>query len=396
MLSSEILGFPNNMLPTFVIALREGVEASLIVGILAAFIRRQGRPDALRALWAGVALAAILCLAVGVGLRALDKSLPREGQEGLAAVIGLVAVAMVTYMIVWMRRNARGLKAQLQGDVAGALASGSTWALVAMAFLAVLREGLGPAVFLLAAFQDASDPTAAGAGAVLGLLVAVAIGIGLYRGGLKLDLARFFRVTGAVLVIVAAGLVAASLHAAAEAGWIAGGQQQAFDLSWLIAPGTVTASLLTGMLGLQPHPTVLEVTGWLLYAVPMLVFVAAPDRVRPQVRAASAGLAVVAAPVVLLVGVFAGGDSGSVAAASGPARAVSVRASNAGCSPAALRLPSGPRGVSPSPARASTRSSRAAAWPRPRTSPPASRDTSRSRCNRARTRCAAPAAATGG
>ena len=139
-------------------------------------------------------------------------------------------------------------------------------------------------------------------------MVAVAIGVGLYRGGLKLDLARFFRVTGVVLVIVAAGLVASSLHAAAEAGWIAGGQQQAFDLSWLIAPGTVTASLLTGMLGLQPHPTVLEVTGWLLYAVPMLVFVPAPERVRPQVRAASAGLAVVAAPVVLLVGVFAGGD----------------------------------------------------------------------------------------
>ena len=115
-----------------------------------------------------------------------------------------------------------------------------------------------------------------------------------------------------MLVIVAAGLVASSLHAAAEAGWIAGGQQQAFDLSWLIAPGTVTASLLTGMLGLQPHPTVLEVTGWLLYAVPMLIFVCTPDRVRPQVRAASAGFAVVAAPVVLLIGVLAGGETAAV------------------------------------------------------------------------------------
>src|SRR6478735_7969688 len=166
------------MLPTFVIALREGVEASLIVGILAAFVRRQGRPDALRLLGAGVVLAAVFCLAVGFGLRALDHSLPRRGQEGLAAVIGFVAVAMVTYMIVWMRNNSRGLKAHLQGEMAGALATGSAWALIAMAFLAVLREGLETAVFLLAAFQDSTDPGAAGLGALLGLAVAVAIGVG--------------------------------------------------------------------------------------------------------------------------------------------------------------------------------------------------------------------------
>ena len=245
-------------------------------------------------------------------------------------------------MIVWMRRNASALKAQLQGEVAGALASGSTWALVAMAFLAVLREGLETAVFLLAAFQDATDPAAAGAGAVLGLLVAAAIGLGLYRGGLRLNLARFFRVTGGVLVVVAAGLVAASLHSAAEAGWIAGGQSEALDLSWLIVPGTVTASLLTGMLGLQPHPTVIEASGWLLYAAPMLVFVVAPDRLRPQARAASAGLAVVAAPVLLLVGVIAGGGAGAAGVPGAAARAVSVRASAAGCEPAVLRLPSGP------------------------------------------------------
>ena len=123
-------------------------------------------------------------------------------------MIGLVAVAAVTYMIVWMRRHARGIKAALEGSAATALATGSTMALVAMAFLAVLREGFETSVFLLAAFQDASDTTAAGAGAVLGLLAAVAIGIGLYRGGVRINLARFFRVTGLVLVFVAAGLLA--------------------------------------------------------------------------------------------------------------------------------------------------------------------------------------------
>jgi hypothetical protein len=111
------------------------------VGIVAAFLRRQGRRDALTSMWAGVALAVVLCLAVGAVLTAVDRELPHRAQEGLETVVALVAVAMVTYMIVWMRTHARGLRAQLQADAAGALARGSAWALVAMAFLAVLREG---------------------------------------------------------------------------------------------------------------------------------------------------------------------------------------------------------------------------------------------------------------
>ena len=127
-------------------------------------------------------------------------------------------------------------------------------ALVAMAFLAVLREGFETSVFLLAAFQDATDTTAAGAGAVIGLLAAVAIGLGIYRGGVRINLTRFFRITGLILVFVAAGLLATAAHTAHEAGWINGLQGQAVDLSWLVQPGTVSGSLLTGMLGLQPQP----------------------------------------------------------------------------------------------------------------------------------------------
>ena len=167
-----------------------------------------------------------------------------------------------------------------------------------MAFAAVLREGIETAVFLLAAFQDAADPAPAGIGAVLGVVVAVGLGFGIYRGGVRLDLGRFFRVTGAVLVLVAAGLVSSALHSAAEAGWIAAGQRQALDLSGVLAPGTVPSALVTGVLGVQPRPTQIEVVGWLLYAVPMLLFVLAPDRVRAEVRAAGAGFAVVAVPVV--------------------------------------------------------------------------------------------------
>jgi high-affinity iron transporter len=270
------------MIPTFVIALREGVEASLIIGIIAAFLVREGRRDAIRQMWAGVAVAILLCMGVAVALRVIGQDLPESGQASLETVVGLVAVSAVTYMIVWMRRHARGIKAALEGSAASALASGSTMALVAMAFLAVLREGFETSAFLLAAFQDATDPRAAGAGAVIGLVAAIAIGLGIYRGGVRINLTRFFRITGLILVFVAAGLLATSLHTAHEAGWFNGLQGQAVDLSWLVQPGTVSGSLLTGMLGLQAAPTVGEAAIYLLYAVPMALYVLWPDRLRPR------------------------------------------------------------------------------------------------------------------
>ena len=269
------------MLPTFIIALREGVEASLIVGIIAAFLGQQGRRDVLRWVWIGVSLAIALCLAVGIGLRMVGENLPQAQQEGMEAIIALVAVAMVTYMIVWMRRHARAIKRMLEGEVAEALLSGSVLALVGMAFFAVLREGFETAVFLLAVFESATNPAAASIGAILGLVVAAVLGYLIYKGGLRVNLGRFFRVTGAVLALVAAGLVASALHAAHEATWFNVLQAKAFDLSWLVAPGSVRAALLTGMLGLRPEPTVGEALGWLLYLVPVGLYVLWPDRRRP-------------------------------------------------------------------------------------------------------------------
>lgn len=268
------------MIPTFVITLREGVEASLIIGIIATFLVREGRRDAIRRMWLGIGIAVALCIGVAVVLEVVGSELPQKQQEGLETVVSLIAVMAVTYMIVWMRRNARGIKATLEGEAASALAAGSAMALVGMAFLAVLREGLETSVFLLAAFQNSTDTTAAGSGAVLGLVAAVAIGLGLYRGGVRINLTRFFRITGLVLVFVAAGLMATAAHTAHEAGWINGLQGQAIDLSWLVQPGTVSGSLLTGMLGLQPQPTVIEAMVYLLYAVPMALYVLWPSGLR--------------------------------------------------------------------------------------------------------------------
>jgi high-affinity iron transporter len=273
------------VLPTFVIGLREGLEAALIVGIIAAFLGQEGRRDALRHVWIGTAAAVVICIGIGVALQAISADLPQRGQEGLETVVGALAVTMVTYMIIFMRRHARSLKGDLQGAAASALASGSTRALVLMAFLAVLREGFETAVFLLATFHASGDATTSWLGAVIGILLAVAIGYGIYRGGVKLNLARFFRVTGLVLVVVAAGLVMTAFHTANEAGWLSLGQAQAFDLSWLVRPGTPVSSLLTGVLGIQPFPVWIEAIAWLAYLVPMIVIAAWPARRRPRAAA---------------------------------------------------------------------------------------------------------------
>ncbi len=269
------------MIATYVIGLREGLEAALIVSIVAAFLRRQGNREALRYVWIGVALAVVLCTAVGIALQLFDEQLPQAEQEQLETVVGLCAVAIVSFMIVWMRRNAAGLRGEIERNAAAALAAGSVAGLVAMAFFAVLREGLETAVFLLAAFQASGNALAAGFGALLGILTAVVVGAGLYRGGIRIDLARFFKVTAVFLVLIAGGLLATAVHTAHEGGWFNGLQGQALDLSWLVVPGTVTSSLLTGMLGLQPLPTYGEAGAYLAYAVPMLAFVLWPQRRAP-------------------------------------------------------------------------------------------------------------------
>ena len=275
------------MLPTFVIGLREGLEATLIVGIIAAFLARNGRRAALRQVWAGITAALVICLGIAIALQVISADLPQRQQEGLETVIGLAAVAMVTYMALFMRRNSRAMKGELEKATAAALAAGSAAGLVAMAFLAVLREGVETSVFLLATFNAAGDATASWSGALIGIAVAVALGYAIYRGGVRINMARFFRITGLVLVVVAAGLLMTAAHTASEAGWLTIGQAQALDLSWLVRPGTPVASLVTGVLGIQPFPTQIEVVAWLVYLVPMALLIAVPPRRRPARPAVS-------------------------------------------------------------------------------------------------------------
>ncbi len=293
------------MLATLVIGLREGLEASLIVGIIAAFLRRTGKP--LRPMWIGVGVAVALSIAVGLILQAISASLPQVQQEAMESVICVVAVAAVSGMIGWMNAHARNMRAELEENAAHALRDGTAWALAGMAFLAVLKEGFETSVFLLAAFQSSTSGFGAGAGAVIGIAIAVGIGVGIYRGGVRLNLARFFRITGIFLVLVAAGLVLTALRTAHEAGWIRIGQQSTVDLAWLAPTGSVQAALLTGVLGIPADPRLIEVLGWFAYLLPMMLFLLWPLRRRPagralvRMRVGIAGLLLVAAAVLAII-----------------------------------------------------------------------------------------------
>lgn len=257
------------MLATLVIGLREGLEAALIVGIIAAFLRRNG--SSLKPMWVGVVAAVLLSIGVGVALDVISADLPDAQQETMEAIIGAVAIVFVTSMIIWMNTHARGMRQELEESATAALRNGTTWALAGMAFLAVLKEGFETSVFLLATFQSSTSVAfAAPAGAVIGILVAVAIGIGIYHGGVKLNLGRFFKVTGVFLIFVAAGLVMSALRAAHEAGWFNIGQGRTVDLSWLAPTGSIQAALFTGVLGIRPDPRVIEVACWALYLILML------------------------------------------------------------------------------------------------------------------------------
>lgn len=261
------------MLIAFLIMLREGIEAALIVGIVAGFLKQSGHSRLMPKVWLGVALAALMCLGIGYGIHSVTGEIPQKEQEFVVGVIGLVAVAMLTYMILWMKKAARSMKQQLQDSVQTALnrGNGQGWALVGMAFLAVAREGLESVFFLLAVFQQ-SPTWSMPVGAVLGLLAAMVIGALIYQGGIRLNLAKFFRWTGAFLIVVAAGLVAGSLRALHEAGVWNHLQEVVFDSSKYLHEDSPLGVLLGGFFGYTDHPTQGEVLAWLLYLIPVMIW----------------------------------------------------------------------------------------------------------------------------
>jgi high-affinity iron transporter len=276
------------MLAAFLIMLREGIEAALITGIIAAYLRQTRRSAWLPAVWIGVLLALALSLFVGAALQAASAEFPQKAQELFEAAVGAVAVIVLTFMVFWMRKAARSIKTELHGSIDAALAatSGPGWALIGMVFFAVAREGLESVFFLLAIFQQSRGPSVPLA-ALAGILVSVLVGLAIYTGGLRLNLRRFFRWTGAFILFVAAGILASALGNLHEAGLWTQLQAPAYDLSRILPESSALGTVLSGILGYQESPSTGQVVAYLAFLAIVLVLFLRPAGAAPAVSPAN-------------------------------------------------------------------------------------------------------------
>lgn len=259
------------MLGNALIGLREGLEASLVVSILVAFLVRTDRRRELPKVWLGVGIAVLVSVGVTLGLTLAEQALTFEASETLGGSLSIIAVGFVTWMIFWMRNNARAMSSDLQGKLETAIRMGPI-AVVVMATLAVGREGLETAVFFFAAAQAAGETAQPLIGFLIGIALAIVLAYLIYRGALKINLAKFFTVTGLLLIFVAAGILAYGVHDLQEAAVLPGINNLAFDLSAQLPPSGVAATLLQGIFNFTPAMTVLQVAAWAAYIVPVMFF----------------------------------------------------------------------------------------------------------------------------
>jgi high-affinity iron transporter len=272
------------VLGNFLIGLREGLEAALVVSILVAFLVRTDRRHVLPKVWFGVAIAVAISVGVTLVLALTQQALTFEAQEALGGSLSIIAVGFVTWMIFWMRRTARTISADLRGKLEDAIKMGST-AVVVMAALAVGREGLETALFFFTAAQAAGETSQPLIGFLLGIAVAIALAYLLYRGAVKINLGRFFMVTGALLIFVAAGILAYGVHDLQEAGILPGLNSLAFDVSATVPPDSWYGVLLKGVFNFSPQTTWLEAVVWTVYVAVVLTLFLRPQRTKTPVPA---------------------------------------------------------------------------------------------------------------
>lgn len=265
------------MLAPFLIMLREGIEAALIVGIVATYLRQTGRGRWMPAVWLGIFLAISVSLFVGAGLEFVSAEFPQKAQELFEAIVGIVAVGVLVSMVFWMRRAARSIKRELHDSIDAAFAAegGSGWALVGLVFIAVAREGLESVFFLLAIFQQSSGP-AEPLGALAGIAVATALGFAIYVGGVRINLRQFFLWTGVFILLVAAGLLAGAVRSLHEAGLWNGLQGVVFDSSAVLPVASLAGTILSGVFGYQEAPTLSEAIVYVGFLLPALFFFLCP------------------------------------------------------------------------------------------------------------------------
>lgn len=252
------------MLSTFLIALREGLEAALIVGILIAYVVKTNRKSLLTPIWTGVSLALASSFALGGFLTFTSAELSERGEQFFAGTTSFLAVGLVTWMVFWMKRAARTLRDELHGKVDNALTAGP-FALAAAAFFAVAREGLETALFIYTNFRTVDTTMGAKIGLALGLTVAVVLGYLIYRRAIQINLSKFFTITGVALIIVAAGVLSYGVHEFQELGWIPGDGSYAWDISSWMAKDSIAGTLLAGTIGFDVNTSWVQLALYVAY-----------------------------------------------------------------------------------------------------------------------------------
>jgi high-affinity iron transporter len=278
------------MLPPLLIMVREGFEAALIVAIVFAYLRRSGRLDLAGPVWAGVAAATAIAAAIGIVVHLTIGSLSGVDRTRTFAIISLAAAAILTWMVFWMRRQSRTIKGELERQVGSALRSRRVGvAVAAVAFLAVLREGIEAALFLVAG-ATTEDGVPVVVGAVIGLAIAAVLGVLVYLGGRRLPMAGFFRVTGLVLIIFAAGLAARTILFLQSGGDLGTLHDNVYDLTGyaFLTQGTEVGRFLAAMTGWDPRPSLEQVIVWVAYMGAVIVLFLRPPRLDPARTPATA------------------------------------------------------------------------------------------------------------
>jgi high-affinity iron transporter len=265
--------------------LREGVEGALIVAIICAYLAKTGKADYFPRVFVGAGLALGLSALLGVALFVTVGSFQEPYEQLFEGITMIAAASVVTWMLFWMRRQARSVKGELQAAVDRAIHNGSSMALAALAFVAVIREGVETALFLTG--QAAAASAEGGAiwvlvGAIIGIAAAVLLGVGFYHGSRRLNLNTFFRWTGVALVFIAAGLLSHAVHEFIEIGVITIGTSTIFDISAILphdpAAGNVLGQLLNALFGYTSTPEVTTFIVWLTYIVVILALFLRPIR----------------------------------------------------------------------------------------------------------------------
>jgi high-affinity iron transporter len=254
---------------------REGLEASLIVGIVLGYLAKTENRRYFRHIWLGTAAAVALSIITGAALFFTVGELEGRSEQIFEGIAMLSAVAVLTWMIFWMRKQAVNIKRELEAKLAHAIAAGSAIGLASVVFFAVLREGWETALFLFA-ISESSTPWVTAIGAVAGLAISVTLGVGLYLGSRRLNLRQFFTVTGILLIVFAAGLLAHAVHEFQEAGILPMTVEHVWNTNGVISEDSTTGEFLTALFGYNGNPSALEVAAWAGYLAIALTFFLRP------------------------------------------------------------------------------------------------------------------------